>query len=157
MVTGQGNLELLTFLQVYQENLSQIGIKLNILPMEAAAVLDQINNRKYNGMYASSDNNSNVSPSTLLNVSPGWKPDLPNNSGFGEPAWKQLVTTVSTEIDPAKQKLINAQINDYILDQSWIIPLGSLPLTYITRASVRGMLPTMHAGGFLFTDAWLGS
>ena len=156
MVTGQGNLELLTFLQAYQADLGTIGIKLNIDGLEAAAVLDQINNRKYNGMYASSDNNSNVSPSTLLNVSPGWKPDLPNNSGFGEDAWKQLVAAVSTEIDPAKQQQLYAQINDYVLDQSWIIPICSLPLVFLTRASVHGMTPTMHAGGFLFTDAWLG-
>ena len=53
--------------------------------VDAATWLDQANNVKYKGMWASGDNYANLNPGSLFAVSPGWRV-FPNNDGFKEPA-----------------------------------------------------------------------
>jgi len=95
-------------------------VKLNIKVMEAAAWLDQVNNVKYSGLYFSGDNNAHVHPGTLWSSSPGWRPGPSNNSGWKNDQWTQLVSALITEPDQAKQKMLIPQINDFVLDQTWI-------------------------------------
>jgi ABC-type transport system substrate-binding protein len=145
-----------TFLQVFQSDLAQIGVSLNLVALETAPWLAQINGGTFNGLYYSNDNYANTWPSSLLNTSPGWKPDMPNNSGQNFPEWKSLVESASTETDPSKQKAVYDQINDFILDQSWVMPVGSNPVMLLGRNVVQGVVPTMHQG-FLFGDTWLSA
>jgi peptide/nickel transport system substrate-binding protein len=151
-----GNFPLLeNFLQVYQADLATLGVRMNIQPVAAAVWVDQVNNSKFNGMYASNDNNANVQPSTLLNVSAAWFGGLPNNSNLNDDTWKHVVDAVSVETDPAKQKMLFAQMNDLILDLSWNLPVSNYPQYYLTQSVYKGLSFSMHAGGFVFTDAWL--
>jgi peptide/nickel transport system substrate-binding protein len=145
-----------TMLQVYQADLAKLNIKLNIKPVDQAAAFAAINGGTYNGIYTVADVGANQSPATLFNVSPGWKPDLPNNSNWSHPEWKDIVTQLSTETDPTRQQALYARANDFVLDQSWILPLASNPIILLTRSAVNGVTPTMHQG-FYFTNAWLGA
>jgi peptide/nickel transport system substrate-binding protein len=145
-----------TMLQVYQADLAKLNIKLSIKPTEQAAAFAAINGGNYNGFYATADVGANQSPATLFNVSPGWKPELPNNSNWSNPMWADLVRQLSTETDPAKQKALYAQANDFILDQAWIFAAASNPIILLTRSQVRGITPSMHQG-FYFTNAWLAT
>ncbi|MBV9601916.1 MAG: ABC transporter substrate-binding protein [Chloroflexi bacterium] len=156
-----------TFLQAYQADLASIGAKLNIVPMDSAAWVDMANHHRYNGMYAAGDNPSNLSPSSVLNISPAWRPVTvacvetsttlcpgSNNSGFENSDWTNLVAAVSAATDPAQQQQLYSQLNDFILDQCWVMPVSDNPLTFMTRSGLHGMAPTAHQG-FLYTDAWL--
>jgi peptide/nickel transport system substrate-binding protein len=144
-----------TFLVAYQADLASLGITMSIKSVAAPAWLDAVNNHRYAGMYTAGDNGANVWPATMLNVSSGWNPGVPNNSGLVDDNWKQLVAAASTEVDPARQKQIFAEVNDYILDQCFCMPMMVNPAAYETRSALRNMTPNMHAGGFLYTDAWL--
>ena len=80
---------------------------------------------------------------------------FPNNEGFDDPMWKQIVNAVETEVDPAKQKELYARMNDFMLDQCWIIVPSNLPASNLTSTRVHGMAPTQY-GGFSYVNAWIG-
>jgi peptide/nickel transport system substrate-binding protein len=142
-----------TFLQVYQADLASIGVKMTPKLVDAATWLDQANNVKYTGMWASGDNYANLNPGSLFAVSPGWRV-FPNNDGFQEPRWAELVAASNTEVDPAKQKQLFSDINDYVLDQCFTYAVSNNPVWWISSAKFHGLTPTLHQG-FLWTDAWL--
>jgi peptide/nickel transport system substrate-binding protein len=141
-----------TFLQVYQSDLASIGVKMTPRPVDAATWLDQANNVKYKGMWASGDNYANLNPGSLFAVSPGWRV-FPNNDGFKEERWAELVAASNTEVDPVKQKQLYSDINDYILDQCFTYAVSNNPVWWITSSKFHGLFPTLHQG-FLWTDAY---
>jgi peptide/nickel transport system substrate-binding protein len=142
-----------SMMQVYQADLAKIGVKLNVKVMEAAGWLDQVNNVKYNGLYFSGDNNAHVHPGTLWSSSPGWRPVPSNNSGWKNDQWTQLVTALTTEPDQAKQKVLIPQINDFVLDQTWIFPVSSNPAVLATSSRLQGPVAALYNGWF-FDGAW---
>ena len=141
-----------TFLQIYQADLASIGVKMTPKLVDAATWLDQANNVKYTGMWASGDNYANLNPGSLFAVSPGWRV-YPNNDGFKDPRWEELVNAANSEADPAKQKQLFADINDYVLDQCFTYAVSNNPVWWITSSKFHGLTPTLHQG-FLWTDAY---
>jgi ABC-type transport system substrate-binding protein len=141
-------------MQVYQADLAKLGLKLNVKVMEAAAWIDTVNNVKYTGIYLSGDNNAHVNPGTLWSSSPGWRPQPSNNSGWKNDQWTQLVTSLTTEPDAAKRSMLISQINDYVLDQTWVFAICSSPAILISTNKVRGLVPALYNGWF-FDGAYL--
>ncbi|HEY1291916.1 MAG TPA: ABC transporter substrate-binding protein [Chloroflexota bacterium] len=144
-----------TFLQVYQSDLASIGVKMTPKPVDAATWLDQANNVKYTGMWSSGDNYANLHPGSLFAVSPGWR-IYPNNDGFQDPRWAELVGQANVETDPAKQKQLYSDLNDYVLDQCFTYAVSNNPVWWVTSSKFHGLTPTLHQG-FLWTDAYLES
>jgi peptide/nickel transport system substrate-binding protein len=142
-----------TFLQVYQSDLASIGVKMTPKPVDAATWLDQANNVKYLGMWSSGDNYANLHPGSLFAVSPGWRV-YPNNDGFQDPRWAELVAQSNVETDPAKQKQLYSDINDYVLDQCFTYAVSNNPVWWVTSSKFHGLEPTLHQG-FMWTNAWL--
>jgi peptide/nickel transport system substrate-binding protein len=142
-----------TFMQAYQADLAKLNVKLNIKTMEAAQWLDQANNAKYNGMYYSGDNNAHVNPATLWSGSPGWRPLPKNNSGWDNQRWKDYVAALSVETDAARQKSMIAEMNDFVLDESWVFPISSQPSILMSTNKLQGVVPTMH-NGYYYDAAW---
>ena len=64
------------------------------------------------------------------------------------------MTAAGTEVDPAKQKQIYSQLNDLVLDESFVAIASPSPQIMMTTAKVHGLAPTYHAS-FSFTGAWL--
>jgi peptide/nickel transport system substrate-binding protein len=143
----------LSLAQIYQADLASIGITLNIKAMDSATWLDQVNNRKYNGIYWSNAARTNLLPGTMLSSSRATDP-LNNNSGFRSDAYTRLVSAATSETDPAKQKQIYNQINDLLLDEVFFMAMSPAPPTLLARSVVRGITAS-SLGGFGFTEAWL--
>jgi peptide/nickel transport system substrate-binding protein len=156
LVIGIAQPQLLAFSQIYQASLDSIGIKLNIKSMEQAAWLDMVINKKpeYTGFWGSSDTFANVSPGSLFSLSPGWR-TANNHSNFANDTYAGLIATASSETDPAKQKAAYAAINDYMLDQSFTMPISTNPITLLTTKKVHGIEFLMHIGALSFTNTWL--
>jgi peptide/nickel transport system substrate-binding protein len=127
--------------EMYQADLAKIGVTLNILSMDTATWLAQVNGVQYNGMYVSGDSLGNYQPATPLGASPAWSPSK-NNSGFKSEEWTNLVNAVGTETDPAKQKQLYAQVNDYMIDQAWSIVFAERAVIWLARSAVQNMIPT---------------
>jgi peptide/nickel transport system substrate-binding protein len=139
--------------QIYQANLAQLGVSLNVRTLDSAVWLDQVNNRKYNGAYWSTATRANLLPGTMLSSSKLSDPNN-NNSGFKDDQYSQLVSAATTEPDPEKQKQIYQQMNQLLLDQSFFMTVSTDPPTMLVRANVHDVAP-LSFGGFGYTDAWI--
>jgi peptide/nickel transport system substrate-binding protein len=142
-----------SLVQIYQADLAQLGITMNIVNMDLAPWLDKVNNRKYNGMYYSPAGIS-ASVGTELTTSKVWQVGN-NNSGYDSPVYQQLATAATVESDQAKLKQTYTQINDLMLDESFAIPLAWRPPTNVTRAAVHAT--NQQLGGWWYRDVWMES
>jgi peptide/nickel transport system substrate-binding protein len=154
IIPNPGNPESADLAQVYQADLAKIGVKLNILKLEMAVWSDQVNGRKYKGLYYASSAQLQLSPGTAYTARP-LNPD-DNNEGFKSDAYASLVAAALTETDAAKLKQIYSQINDIILDESFVMYVTPNTLTLLARAGVQSITPHLH-GGWLLTDTWLAA
>jgi peptide/nickel transport system substrate-binding protein len=139
-------------LQVYQADLAKIGVKLSIKTMDPAAWANSVLSNSYNAMYATGDVSAHLYPVNNLS-GPTWRVK-PNNTNFDTPEWTDLQKQVAVEADPLRQKALYARLNDYILDQSFAMPIATNPQILVATSRLKGLEPTLY-GGWLFTDAWL--
>jgi ABC-type transport system substrate-binding protein len=139
--------------QIYQSDLAQIGVKLNVQTLDSAVWLDQVNNRKYIGAYWSTATRANLLPGTMLSSSKLTDPNN-NNSGFKDDQNSQLIAAATSEPDSAKQKQIYQQMNQLLLDQSFFMTVASDPPTMLARTNIHNIQP-LSFGGFGYTDAWI--
>jgi peptide/nickel transport system substrate-binding protein len=137
--------------QIYQADLASIGVTMNIVNMDLAPWLDNVNNRKYHGMYYSPASIA-ASVGTELTTSKVWQVGN-NNSGFDSPTYQQLATAASTETDSTKLGQVYKQANDLLLDESFGIPLAWRPPTNLTRAAVHAT--NHYFGAWWYRDVWV--
>src|SRR3569833_488330 len=140
--------------QILQSALQGLGITATIKPYETAAYLDQINNHKYTGAYVGAIAYAAMEPISIISNSRHLDPSGNSNTAFKSDQNAQLYQSASTEPDAAKRKALYSQLNDLILDQSFIMPICSAPSRMITRAAVHDIGLSQH-GAFLFNGAWL--
>jgi peptide/nickel transport system substrate-binding protein len=143
------------FAQIYQANLAEIGIKVNIVSMDSAAWLAAVNQRQYQSLYFANTSGADKSPATPFSQSRAFDPKN-NNSGFQDDTYTQLVASAAAEANPAEAKQLYSKLNDIILDQSFSIPMGPQIITKIATSNVRDIQSNMHAG-WLYTTTWLGA
>ena len=152
IVTTANPLNSLGFLQIYQADMAKIGVTLNIKTFDPASWAGAVLGHNYNAMYATGDVVAHLHPINNLN-GPTWRPN-PNNTEFDEPEWKEILAQVATEADPVKQKAVFARMNDYILDQSWAMPLATNPQMLVGNTKLKGVAVNQYAAWY-FTEAWL--
>src|SRR4029077_12636661 len=109
--------------QIFQADLAQIGVTLNVTSMDIAALFDSIHNQKYNGFYTLNDSWAAMEPVSMLASGASLNPKI-NNAGFKDDHSSQLVASAASESDPAKRKQLYSQLNDFILDQSFGMPIA---------------------------------
>jgi len=146
--------EYATIAQVYQADLAQIGVTLNVVSMDIAALFDSIHNQKYNGFYTLNDSWAAMEPVSLLSSGASLNYKI-NNAGFKDDQYSQLVATAGAEADAAKRKQMYSQLNDYILDQSFGMPIAPSTSRVITKASVHGLEFRMN-DVMTFANTWMG-
>jgi peptide/nickel transport system substrate-binding protein len=127
-----------TIAEIYQSDLAKIGVTLTVKQMDIAALFDQIHNHKYAGLYTLNDSWAAMEPVSMLAAGASLNPRK-NNAGFSDEQYTRLVDSASSEPDAAKRKQIYSQINDYILDQSFGIPMAPSTSRVVTKANVQGL------------------
>ncbi len=145
--------ELFELVQIVQGDLARIGVTLNIKRLESAALLDQINNRKYQGITIGSQNFAQLEPVTILTRSRTYDPVM-NNEGFKSEQYTQLIASAGGEADAGKRKHIYSQLNDLMLDESFAVVVSQFRPKLALRGAVHDIGPTLHEG-FAYADAWL--
>jgi peptide/nickel transport system substrate-binding protein len=153
LVTTTGQAETNALAQLYQASLASLGVKLTIQPYQTATYLDQINNHKYTGAYIGGIAYASMEPVTRMANSRHLDPSGNSNTGFTSPEYVQLFTQASAEPDASKRKQLYSQVNDLLLDQSFVMPICGAPARMLTRASVHDIGLSQH-GAFLFNAAW---
>jgi peptide/nickel transport system substrate-binding protein len=150
-----GTPEYATIAQVYQSDLLQLGLEVTLTPMEAAAARQATNNLDYPGVQLGSYTLGNLNPaSSALGLAYG--PQI-NFSGFRDDAYTQLVNQVVTETEPSKQKQLYAQLNDYYLDQAWVLHIVQNPEHAVATASLHGLRYDDGRPALVLAEAWLAS
>ena len=152
IVYASSPLDTLGFLEIYQAALAQIGVTLNIQTYEPAAWAAAVLGHNYNAMYATGDVQAQLLPISNLN-GPTWRPN-PNNTDWNPQQWQDMFSQIATEADQDKQKTLYGMMNDYILDQSWAMPIATNPQILVGTAKVHGVEPNQY-GAWYFTNAWL--
>jgi peptide/nickel transport system substrate-binding protein len=145
------SIESAPLVQIYQADLKTLGITMNIQTMDLAPWLDNVNNRKYQGVYYSPASIA-ASVGSELTTSKVWQAGN-NNSGFDSPEYQQLTVASSTETDADKLKTIYKQVNDLMLDESFALPLAWRPPSNLTRAAVHAT--NNFFGGWWYRDVWI--
>jgi peptide/nickel transport system substrate-binding protein len=148
-----GNAETDALNQVLQADLAKIGLNVTIKSMDLPAWVDTVNNVKYFGIWVGGIAYTQFEPSTALLSSRGLAPTA-NSSGFVSDSYTRLVNASAAEPDASRRKMLYQQINDLLLDESFLIILAKTPSRMLTTAAVHGLQPTLH-GTFSPTEAWI--
>jgi len=141
------------FAQIYQGDLAKIGVKMNIKNYDGATWLDQVNGRKFFGLYMASGTYFNLSPSTALTNGKAFNPTL-NNSAYKSDRYVQLITTGATETDPAKLKDAYSQLNDLLLDEAFVFLITISPPTLLAKSNIQGIAWTAHESPW-YVNTWI--
>jgi peptide/nickel transport system substrate-binding protein len=137
--------------QIYQADLARIGVKLDLKPLDAAVWNDYAISGQFGGLSIANANGANLSMNAAA-VGTWVSPDN-GITGFRSDAWSDLAKRVLSETDPAKQKAIAVELDQFLLDESWMMPLVSLPPKIIARRNVQGLSFNQHETATYY-NAW---
>jgi len=141
--------------QIYQSDLAKIGVKLNVVKLEQAAWLDQVNNRKYKGFWSANMAVGTGEPVSGLSRGRATDPNS-NNQGYKNERYTQLIEAAASEPDAAKRRQIYSEINDILLDESFVAVITTYPPKMVTSAKLHDVVtPESIPSEFYFNDAWL--
>jgi peptide/nickel transport system substrate-binding protein len=127
---------------IFQNDLAQIGVNATLKSAELASYFAQVQAVSYNGMAAGSGVSSQLQPQTLL-LGVYHSPVI-NVSGYKSDAWAKLVDAVSSEVDTSKRKDLYQQIDQFLLDEAWNLPVTHSPNRVATRKTVSGLHFELH-------------
>ena len=130
--------EIASLAQIYQADLATIGVSLNLKPLESAVFNQTTNALNYTGLAASNVGFVQLEPSSLASLSV-WFRYTGNNEAFMSDQYTQLVTGAATEPDPSKRQQLYSQLNDLILDESFVILPAPLLQLFVGRTKVNGL------------------
>ena len=145
--------ELTAMAQIYQADLAKIGVALTIKNVESSAFYDQVNGRKYRGLYTTPNTYAQVEPLTIFTTSRVFDPTS-NNSGFSSDEYVSLIDQAGAEPDLARRKQLYSRLNDLLLDESFSMILTDFRPRLLTRAAVQDVGATLHEA-FSYTSTWL--
>ena len=122
--------------------------------MDIAALFDAIHSQKYNGVYTLNDSWAAMEPVSMLAVGASLNPKI-NNAGFSDETYTQMVAKTFSEPDAAKRKQNYSQINDFILDQCFGIPIAPTTSREIHQSTVHGLEFRLNDVMYL-GNVWMG-
>jgi peptide/nickel transport system substrate-binding protein len=141
--------------QIYQSDLAKIGIKLNLVKLDQAAWLDQVNNRKYHGFWASTMAVGAGEPVSGLSLGRATDPNS-NNEGYKNETYGQLIAAAASEPDAAKRRAHYSQINDILIEDCFVMPISTYPPKLVTSSKVHDLVTTESVpSNFWLQDVWL--
>jgi peptide/nickel transport system substrate-binding protein len=140
--------------QFFQADLAKIGVTLNIAPMDNATWVNTAVKAMYKGLAIGQPGGFGGQDATS-GLQTGAFGAANAFTNFKDETYSQLVQAAGSEIDPAKRKLLYAQINDIILDQSFTNNVSSYLAVSVATAKVHGLQRAPTGGGPILVDTWL--
>jgi ABC-type transport system substrate-binding protein len=124
------------FGQVLQSDLNSIGVKLTVTTPEPAVMQTRSNNKDYQ-LLTSTFAYADLEPSSLMVMAVPWLSQN-NAANFTSDDYVKLVDSAVSEMDADKRKTLDAQLTDFVLDQSFTMPLARRKGSLVTAARVHG-------------------
>ncbi|MGO2750622.1 MAG: ABC transporter substrate-binding protein [Pseudoclavibacter sp.] len=125
--------ELSAYAPVLQESLATIGVSLVLNEITPTLAQQRILDSDYE-LAVDWYPWGNLDPA-LLFVTRTFTPGL-TLENFESPAYTELVEAAQIEPDPAKRAILYQELNQYMIDASFVIPMASRPYTYVTGKDV---------------------
>ena len=139
--------------QIIQSDVEKIGGSVTLRPLEDLAWRDQNQKVSYKGLSLALGGLAGIESSSLFTNSSFWNPST-GSTGFRSERYNQLLSAVTAEADVSKRRELYNQLNDFLLDESFVISVsGTAPLVAM-RQSVRGLQHTVHEA-ISYTDVSL--
>ena len=148
-----GNSEQSNLAQILQADLQSIGLQATIQAQDPATWRATTASLKGWHVNLTASDYSQLLPSSLATMSAWWSYTV-GQTGFRDPQYEQLVTTIGTEPDAAKRSALYGQLNDFLLDQSFAMVLAPTPSRMLARANVQG-IRFHHHEAVDFSSTWL--
>ena len=139
--------------EIYNSDLARIGVTLNLKSLPTAQMLDAIQKQTYNGLYTLNDPWCSMEPITLFTSSSSAQ-YRKNNAGYTNDRYTQMVQTVATEPDAGKRKQQYSQLNDFLLDEAFHMPVTQSPGRIVASANVKG-IEHRQMDKFVLTNTYL--
>ena len=78
-----------------------------------------------------------------------------NTSAFNDPEMDRLINLAETELDPAKQKIIWAEMQKIYVEQVRVLPLFFRADAHVVPKWLKGFVPTGHGDlAPLYSEFW---
>jgi peptide/nickel transport system substrate-binding protein len=145
--------------EIWQADLDEIGISAEIELAEVADFVERINADppNYNGVWMSASGRANAgAPIThFVTVSVLWATNGDNNTGFQSPEYTRLIDTILLESDRDVLKDLYSELNDLLLEESFIGFLGSLDPRVAYQNKVKNIGYFAGLPGFRYQDTYV--
>ncbi|MBV9327640.1 MAG: ABC transporter substrate-binding protein [Chloroflexi bacterium] len=138
--------------QIMQADYTNLGATVNAKSMETAALQNLFNTVGYKGVSLRFSGFAGTDPATLFTIGAYYRVNT-NASGFKSDRYQQLVNAAGSEADPAKRKQIFSDLNDLLLDESFVAIVSSQTVSVLAHAAMNGVMHSMHEA-VIWTDAW---
>jgi ABC-type transport system substrate-binding protein/benzoyl-CoA reductase/2-hydroxyglutaryl-CoA dehydratase subunit BcrC/BadD/HgdB len=147
--------------EMVQADLAPLGIKLNIVTMDASswnnATTAANGPTTYKGLNGSpTGQGGNGEPAnSAYATSNWWRYDGVNSSNYNGAAYHDLVSKLLVEPDQDKRKSLYSQVNDVILDDCWLLIYATRPDQGVFQSKVHDFVWAPFSRTE-FTNVWLG-
>ena len=138
--------------QIYQADLAQIGVTLNLKPFDPVALVAALRARTFNGVMTGIVPLGAVSP-TQQAFDPYYSP-IVSFSGFTSDTLMGLADELQHTVDPARQPQVYARWSDYVLDQAWAGAVATSPPLAASTTRVHDLKYT-QLEMLDYRDTWL--
>ncbi|MCX7522584.1 ABC transporter substrate-binding protein [Microbacterium sp. STN6] len=127
--------------QIAQFDLTQVGLKPNLIPLQASDFLDKLRTGGFDGMFLTGHGFGQLNPATLVKGAFPFNADA-NASSFDNAEYKQLANELwlSNGV-PSKATL--DKMNSFLLDQQFVSDLVLSTHTFAISSKVKGLSETM--------------
>lgn len=154
LISNAGQPPLADQAQQLQADLAKIGVKLNVQTLQIPEWRDQFFKGSWKGLISGPFGPSNEHPLATFTTS---APFIPGKSttGFTSDQYAKLVAELEVAADVAKQKQLYSELNDLMLDESFVMPMIHQQPNIVMKSNVHDISQQLN-GGILLRDAWIG-
>lgn len=126
--------ELTGYVPILQEDLAKIGVTLAIEDLSSQALGDRVLGDDF--QVAGDWYPWGIFDPAVFFIGPSFAPN--NLSNFTDPAYLEMLTAAQSEVDQEKRIGMYQDINRYLSEQDFIIPIATRPYNYAVRPEVTG-------------------
>ena len=117
--------------------------------------MDQVNNRKYHGFWASTMAIGTGEPVSGLSLVRAMDPNS-NNEGYKNDTYTGLINALASEPDTPKRLAMYSQVNDIILADAFAMVVTTYPPKMVASSKVHDLVTAASVpSNFWLSDVWL--
>ena len=146
VLTATTNPDGARLLQVFQADLAQLGITLNIDEVEPAQYRPRAIDRDFDAAIFTYGRASK-DPASLFGTTGVWRPgpEPINVSNFTTEEYRRLVAEGQREVDPERRKEIYQELNRYQLEESFILVITPVVRWWAMKDTVEGFASSLDS------------